>query len=82
MQMILPIVNRQMGFSSMLSYESMFPTLTQLLTNIIILCKFIICVYLLKDLLGQGGEHTLMLKKLALSCVSFQPELLNAFCAI
>ena len=63
MQITFPIVNRQMGILQHFSNESMFPTLTQLPTIIIniILCKLVICVYLFKDLLDQGGEHTFIL---------------------
>ena len=62
---LLPIVNRPMGRRQCFSYRSMFPTLTQLPTNIFcIWCKYIIDVYILKHLLGQAGEHTFIRKAL------------------
>ena len=53
------------------SYKSVLLILTQQH----ILCKYIIDVYLLKDLLGQGGEHTFE----AYPFVYLQSDVLTAF---
>ena len=40
------------------------------------LCKFIIDVYLLKDLLSQGGEHTFIQKNESISYLSIYDQIL------
>ena len=45
-----------------------------------IMCKYIIDVYYLKHLLGQGREHTFIRKNEASPFVYLQSEVLSAFC--